>query len=352
MRRRHFLTLLGAAVAWPRPVIGQSPSKVCRVGLLSAGAPIADNSSQGAALIRGFTQHGYELGRNLAFERRGAEGHIDRLPRLVGELAASKVDVIVTFGYPPALACKQATTLPVVVVLVDPVGTGLAESLARPGANLTGISDVSAEVTPKRMALLKEVAPQLRRVAMLWNANDLGMTLRYRASEAVAETLGISVQPLGVREPNDFDQAFGTMTRDMPDAILMVTDSLTILNRKRVFEFAAAHRLPAIYEFDFLVREGGLMSYGPDQDETFDRVAALVDRILKGAKPAELPFEQPTRFRFVFNLRTARSLGLIVSRQEMCISVTARAWPESEFKGASIAGRKRSKAAHLLGHIS
>ena len=145
MRRRDFLTLLGAAVAWPCPVIGQSRSKVYRVGLLSAGAPIADNSSQGAALIRGFTQRGYNLGRNLAFERRGAEGHIDRLPRLVDELAASKVDVIVTFGYPPALACKQATTLPVVVVLVDPVGTGLAESLARPGANLTGISDVSAE---------------------------------------------------------------------------------------------------------------------------------------------------------------------------------------------------------------
>src|SRR5207249_11925030 len=144
MRRRDFLTLLGAAVAWPRPVIGQSPSKVYRAFLLSVGAPIADNSSQGAALIRGFTQRGYKLGRNLAFERRGVEGQIDRLPRLVDELAASKVDAIVTFGYPPALACKQATTLPVVVVAVDPVGTGLAESLARPVANLTGISDVSA----------------------------------------------------------------------------------------------------------------------------------------------------------------------------------------------------------------
>ncbi len=312
MRRREFVTLLGVAVAWPRASVAQTTSKSARVGLLSAGAPIADNSSQGAALIRGLIQHGYQLGRNLAFERRGAEGHIDRLPRLVGELVASKVGVIVTFGYPPAVAAKQATTLPVVVVAVDPVGTGLVESLARPGGNLTGISDVSAEVTPKRMALLKEVAPQLRRVAMLWNANDLGMTLRYRASEAAAEALGISVQPLGVREPNDFDQAFGTMTRDMPDAILMVTDSLTILNRKRVFEFAAAHRLPAIYEFDFLVRDGGLMSYGPDQVETFERVAALVDHILKGANPAELPFEQPTRFRFVLNLRTAKALDLTV----------------------------------------
>jgi ABC-type uncharacterized transport system substrate-binding protein len=172
MKRREFITLLSAAAAWPHEVVAQRTSKSVRVGLLSAGAPIVDNSSQGVALICGLTQRGYELGKNLAFERRGAEGHIDWLPRLVGDLAASKVDVIVTFGYPPALACKQATTLPVVVVAVDPVGTGLVESLARPGGNITGISDVSAEVTPKRMELLQEAAPQLRRVAMLWNAND------------------------------------------------------------------------------------------------------------------------------------------------------------------------------------
>jgi putative ABC transport system substrate-binding protein len=314
MRRREFMTLLGgAAIAWPQFVNAQSPSKVYRVGLLSAGAPIADNSPLGAPLIRGLAQHGYELTGNLAFERRGAEGHVDRLPRLVDELVASKVDVIVTSGYPAALAAKQGATVPVVVFAAgDPVGTGLVASLARPGGNLTGISDVSAEVTPKRLELLKQVAPRLRKVAMLWNADDLGMTLRYRASEAGAQALGISVQPLGVREPDDFDQAFGTMNREMPDAILMVTDSLTILNRKRVFEFAAAHRLPAIYEFDFLVRDGGLMSYGPDMDESFDRAAALVDRILKGANPAELPFEQPTRFRFVLNLKTAKSLGLEV----------------------------------------
>ena len=193
MKRREFITLLGVAVAGPSAILAQTTSKSARVALLSAGAPIADNSSQGVALIRGLAQRGYELGRNLTFERRGAEGHIDRLPRLVKELVASKVDVIVTFGYPPALACKQATAIPTVVVAVDPVGTGLVESLARPGGNLTGISDVSAEVTPKRMELLKEVAPRLRRVAMLWNANDLGMTLRYRASEAGAQALGISV---------------------------------------------------------------------------------------------------------------------------------------------------------------
>ena len=181
-----------------------------------------------------------------------------------------------------------------------------------PGGNVTVISDVSAEMTPKRLELLKEIAPGLRRVAVLWNADDLGMTLRYRASEAGAQALGISVQPLGVREPNDFNQAFEAMNRDMPDAILMVTDSLTLLNRKRVFEFAAAHRLPAIYELTSLVRDGGLMSYGPDDRESFGRVAALVDRILKGAKPAELPFEQPTLFRLALNLNTAKALGLTV----------------------------------------
>jgi putative ABC transport system substrate-binding protein len=194
----------------------------------------------------------------------------------------------------------------------DPVGTGLVASLARPGGNLTGISDVSAEVTPKRMELLKQVAPNLRRVAMLWNADDLGMSLRYQASEAGARSLGISVEALGVREPDDFNVAFSAMAKHPPDAILMVTDSLTILNRKRVFEFATAHRLPAIYEFDFLVRDGGLMSYGPDQDESFDRVGALVDRILRGAKPAELPFEEPTLFKFTINVKTAQSIDLAI----------------------------------------
>jgi putative ABC transport system substrate-binding protein len=314
MARREFIVLLGgAAAAWPCAVTAQSPSKVYRVGSLITGAPIADNSPIGAALIRGLAQHGYALDKNLTFERRGAEMHTDRLPRLVNELVTSKVDVIVAFGYPSALAAKQGTTLPVVSFTTgDPVGTGLVDGLARPGGHITGISDVSAEITPKRLELLKEMAPGLRRVAVLWNAADLGMTLRYRAAEAGAKVMGITVQPLGVREPNDFDQVFAAMNSDMPDAILMVHDALTSLNRKRVFEFAAAHRLPAIYEDDLYVRDGGLMSYGPDLNEGLARVAALVDHILKGAKPADLPFEQPTLFRFVLNLKTAKSLGLTV----------------------------------------
>jgi putative ABC transport system substrate-binding protein len=313
MQRRELIAGLGATVAWPRTVTAQSPSKVYGVGSLITVAPVADNSPNGAALIRGLAQHGYVLDKNLTFERRGAEMQFDRLPRLVDELVKSKVDVIVAFGYPPALAAKQGTTLPVVSITTgDPVATGLVDGLARPGGNITGISDVSAELTPKRLELLKEMAPGLHRVAMLWNAADLGMTMRYRAAEAGSKAMGISVQPLGVREPADFDRAFAAMDSDMPDAILMVHDGLTSLNRKRVFEFAAAHRLPAIYEDALYVRDGGLMSYGPDLNESLARVAALVDRILKGAKPAELPFEQPTLFRFVLNLKTAKSLGLTV----------------------------------------
>jgi ABC-type uncharacterized transport system substrate-binding protein len=308
MRRRDLL--FGAAALVSRQALAQAPAKIARIGLLSAGAPITDASPNGAQLIRALGERGYQFGRNLQFERRGAEGQVARLPALAQELVASKVDVIVTSGYPAAVAAKEATNVPVVVYSAgDPVRTGLADSLARPGGHLTGVSDVSAEVTPKRMELLKQFAPQLERVAVLWNTDDLGMTLRYRASESGARSLGIAIVPLGVREPDDFNEAFGAMERDMPDGILMVTDSLTLLNRKRVFEFAAKHRLPAIYEFDFLVRDGGLMSYGPETEESLDRVAALVGAILKGKNPGELPFEEPTRFRFVINLQTAKSLG-------------------------------------------
>jgi len=280
----------------------QAPGKTYRIGALG----LADNKSPfEAPLNSGLAKRGYVIDRNLTIERRPAQ--------LVSELVASKVDLIVALGYRAALAAKEGTTLPVVIFSAgDPVQTRLADSLARPGGHLTGISDVSAEVTPKRMELLKEFAPNLRRVAMLWNADDLAMTLRYQASEAGARALGIAVQALGVREPADFDQAFEAMRRDPPDGILMVSDPLTNLNRTKVFEFAAAQRLPGIYEYDFIAPAGGLMSYGLDLDESFDRVGALVDRILKGAKPAELPFEQPALFRFVLNLRAAKALGASV----------------------------------------
>jgi putative ABC transport system substrate-binding protein len=301
----------GTAISWTSPAFAQASSKVYRIGLLNSAG--AGGGPFEPPLIRGMARHGYVLDQNFKLERRGAEGHPDRLPQLVADLVGSKVDAIIALGYQSASAAKQGTTLPVVVFSAgDPVGTGLVDSFARPGGHLTGISDVSAEVTPKRLELLKQFAPQLRRVAVLWNADDLAMNLRYVASEAGAHALGISVQPLGVREPADFDEAISAMNSHLPDAILMVSDPLTNLNRNKIFEFAAAHRLPAIYEYDFIARAGGLMSYGLDLNECFDRVGALVDRVLKGTNPAELPCEQPTRFQFVLNLRTAKSNGLDV----------------------------------------
>ena len=219
------------------------------------------------------------------------------LPQLLQEMKASNVDVIVAVGFPTALAAK-AIGIPTVIAngAGDPVATGLIDGLARPGGNITGISDVATTLSTKRLSLLKQLLPSMRRVAMLWNRDDLGMSLRYEASAKAAQTLGVTVQALGVREPDDFDGVFTAMNQEPPDAILMVSDSLTVLNRKRVFEYAAAKRLPAIYEYDPLVRDGGLMSYGPDMKESFERAGNLVARIFKGERPADLPFEQPTRY--------------------------------------------------------
>jgi putative tryptophan/tyrosine transport system substrate-binding protein len=218
---------------------------------------------------------------------------------------------LVALGYPSVAAAKAAGVPTVIFAGAgDPVATGLAESWAHPGGVVTGISDIAATLTVKRLELLKAFAPGLKRVAMLYNADDRAMTLRYEASAATAQTQGLVVEPLGVREPDDFNAAFAAMERDKPDAILMVADALTVLNRKRVYDFAASRRLPAIYEVDFFAREGGLMSYGADQRESLTRAASMIDQIFKGARPGDIPFEQPTRYLFVINLRTSRALGL------------------------------------------
>jgi putative ABC transport system substrate-binding protein len=229
------------------------------------------------------------------------------------ELKDLKVDIVVAVGYPAAVAAK-ASGIPTVLAsgIGDPVATRLVDSLARPGGKVTGISDDAAMLSTKRLELLKEMSPRIGRIAMLWNKDDLGMSLRYEASAKAARDLGITVYPLGVREPNDFDEAFAAMNREPPDAILMVSDTLTILNRKRVFAFATERGLPAIYEADYMARDGGLMAYGADLREVFDRAAGLVDHIFKGAKPADLPVEQPTRYLFVINLKAAKAINLTV----------------------------------------
>jgi putative tryptophan/tyrosine transport system substrate-binding protein len=308
--RRTFFTTTALALL-QAGAFAQS-EKVYRVGLVTGGAP--DTGISGPGMVRDFARRGYTLDRNIVFEPRAAEGKLDRLPGLIDELVAKHVDLIITQGYPAALAAKErAGNTPIVVTQSgDPVATGLAVSLARPGGNITGVSEVASELSAKRLALLREAVPSVRTVAVLWNADDAGMTLRYQAAEIEAKRAGMTIVPLGVHAPDDFETAFDEMTKKMPDAILMVTDILTVLNRKRVIDFAAEHRRPAIYEYAFLVKDGGLMSYGPDVDTIFDRAAGLADRILKGANPADLPLELPTRFELAINLETAKTLGLTI----------------------------------------
>ncbi|SEC08822.1 putative ABC transport system substrate-binding protein [Rhizobiales bacterium GAS188] len=324
MRTHRLTAFIALTLASLALTAGAQTAKVYRVGFLGAAdyAPGSASRNLADGIIRRLGELGYPLGTNLKTEQRGAEWHYERLPVLVAELLASKVDVIVANSYPAAAAAKRGTsTVPIVIIAAgDPVKASLVASLARPGGNITGISDVAAQLAPKRLEFLKETVPTLKRVAMLWNASDLGMTLRYEASAEAAKELGITVQSLGVREPNDFEAAFTAMTSDPPDGILMVSDALTRLNRKLVYDFAAAHRLPAIYEDTFYARDGGLMSYGPDAAESAERAASLVDRILKGTNPADLPLEQPTRIRLAINLKTAKALGLTIP-----ISLLARA---------------------------
>ena len=321
MRRREVLKLIACATAIaPSGVAAQTAAKN-RVGTLTVGPPIAPTEGTGKMLVEGLVQRGYKLGDNLAYEARGAAGKIPQMPNLVQELKAANVDVVVTVGYPSAAAAK-ASGIPTVIATGsgDPVVTGLVQSLAHPGGNVTGISDDAAALSTKRLGLLKAVSPQLRRVAMLWNKDDRGMSQRYDASAKAAQELGVTVQPLGVREPDDFNEAFAAMNRDMPDAILMVTDSLTLLNRKRVFDFALQHKVPAIYEQDFMARDGGLMSYGADARESFDRAADLAARIFQGAKPADLPVEIPTRYLFVINMKTAKAMDFTVPNNVLSLA--------------------------------
>jgi putative tryptophan/tyrosine transport system substrate-binding protein len=312
MQRREFIALLsGAALAGPRAAIGQTSAKVYHLGTLTPGLPRDEKSPEGMTLVRVLAERGYTLGKNLTFDARGARGQISELPRMIEEMKATNIDVIVTVGYRAALFAK-ASGIPVVIAFGsgDPVATGLVDSLAHPGGSVTGISDDAATLSTKRLSLLKQVLPNMHRVAMLWNRDDLGMSLRYGASAKAAEVLGIGVQALGVREPDDFDGVFEAMDREPPDAILMVSDVLTVLNRKRVFDYAAAKRIPAIYEEQQFVRDGGLMSYGADPKESFERAGDFVSQIFKGGRPADIPFEQPTRYPFVVNLKTANAIGL------------------------------------------
>jgi ABC-type uncharacterized transport system substrate-binding protein len=256
---------------------------------------------------------GYVEGKNIAFEYRSAEDKLDRLPALADELVRLKVDVLLTAGTSEALALKSATkTIPIVFhAVTDPVAAGLVASLARPGGNITGLSDIAAVLAGKRLELLKEAIPKLSRVAVLWNPQDASSEQQWKESQAAARELGLQLHSMGVSSVGQFESAFKEATKARSDALAVVAHALAISNQKRVAELATRNRLPAIYP-QGIFESGGLMSYGPDRHARFRRVGVMIDKILKGAKPADLPVEQPTKFELMINLKTAKALGLTI----------------------------------------
>ena len=288
----------------------QPSAKVATIGYLSlAGSvPLAE------AFRQGLQDLGYVEGKTIAIVYRSAEGKPERLPALAAELVQLPVDVIVaTTGLGAQAAKNTTTTIPIVMVSgADPVAIGLVTSLARPGGNITGLSLMNAELAGKQLQLLKEATASLARVAVLWNARDAVMTNIFSEIQTAAPGLGVTVRPLGVQEAKDIDSAIATMTEERPDALFMITDVLTSKYTKQVLDFAVQHQLPTMFQSSGPVAEGGLMYYGPSSTDAYRRAAYYVDRILKGAKPGDLPVEQPTKFELVVNLKTAKALGITI----------------------------------------
>jgi putative ABC transport system substrate-binding protein len=313
MRRREFIKLIaGTVIAASSETMALTPPKAFRLGTLVPGAPLDEKNPLAAILLKELQRRGYALGKNLIFEARGAGGDVLKLPEIARAMKARGVDVIVAAGYPAILACKVAN-VPTVVAFGagDAVATGLINGLARPGGNITGISDNATTVTTKRVSIIKQAVPNLQRIAMVWNQDDVGMSMRYVASAGAARAMGLTVQPFGVRTPDDFNGLFEAMDHEPPEAILLVADVLTNLNRIRVFDYAATRHIPTLYEYDIpWVHDGGLMSYGPDLKESFERAADLAARIFAGVRPAELPFEEPTRYKLVINVKVAKATGI------------------------------------------
>ncbi len=315
--RRTFLAGTGAVLlAAPLAAEAQQAAKVARIGYLVTS--LAARPHQQESFRQGLRDLGYVEGRNVVIEYRDAEGKFERLPALAAELVALKVDVIVTTGgTPAALAAKQATkTIPIVfAVAADPVGTGLVTSLARPGGNVTGLSNLSQELVGKRLEQLKQAVPGVSRVAVLWQPGVLGERTEQdllKGAEVAARALGVRLQVVEARGPADFDRAFSDMTSARVGALTMLTSVMFFNERRRLVDLAAKTRLPAVYPAREFVDAGGLMAYGANIPDMFRRAATYVDKILKGAKPGDLPVEQPTKFELVINLKTAKTLGLTI----------------------------------------
>ena len=300
----------------------QPAGKVHRIGYLGSSDAITSRHLL-EAFRQALSERGWVEGQNVIIEPRFAEGRHDRLPELAGELVRLKVDVIAAGSTPPALAARNATrTIPIVMTGVgDPIRVGLVASLARPGGNVTGVAfDVGLQVFAKGLAILKECVPRLRHVAILSNPANPGQGAVVRDVRAAAQSLGLQLQVVEVRGPEAFDGAFAAMVKDRAGALLVTTDPLLFLHRARLAELAIQHRLPSMYAVRESAEAGGLMSYGPNLVAAFRDAAVFVDKILKGAKPGDLPVEQPTKFEFVINLKAAKAVGISIPQ-----SVLARA---------------------------
>jgi putative tryptophan/tyrosine transport system substrate-binding protein len=313
VRRREFITLLGGAAAWPLAARAQQPVKVPRIGFLGA-ASASSYASQLEGFRLGLHDLGYVEGTNLLIEYRWAQGDYERLRELMDELVRSNVDVIVTHGTPAALIAKQATaTIPVVVALLgDPVASGIVASVARPGGNITGQSFFSPELAAKRIELLKELTPQVARIAVLMNpGNPVVMGAELQAMENTAKSLKVEIQQVLVREPNEFERAFDQVQDGPAVAVAITDDSMLIANMRAIAAVVMKRRFVSIGNKEF-AQAGGVMGYGVDFFSTYRRSAVFVDRVLKGAKPADIPIEQATKFQFALNFKSAKALGLDV----------------------------------------
>ena len=312
MDRRQLLVVLGGALAAPFAVRAQQ-QRVYRIGFLGNSTAALEANLVGP-FREGLRDLGYVEGRNIVIEYRWAEGKYERFPELIAELVALNVDIIVTAGTPAALAVKRAMVrIPLVMAAVgDPVGAGLVESLARPGGNFTGLTAIAPDLEGKRLELLREVVPKVSHVSFLLNPDNALTVASERQARAAAKVLHVDLQFVGVREDSHLDQAFAAIAKERPDAFIVLADRVFLHDRARIVDFAARNRLPGVYPYRELVEAGGLMSFGPNYADMHRRAATYVDKILKGARPGDLPVEQPTKFELIINLKTAKALGFTI----------------------------------------
>jgi putative tryptophan/tyrosine transport system substrate-binding protein len=314
MDRRTFVsTAAGALLVKAFPANAQPPTKVPRIGVLHPGAS-ATSSQLAAAFTQGLRERGYVEGQNIVVERRFGDGRTERISELAAELVRLKVDVIVTSTDLGIAAVKQQTLMiPIVMVnSTDPVGTGFVASLARPGGNITGLTSISPELDAKRLELLKEVVPGLSRVAIMWNPDVRGAVLDYKETENAARSLRLQLQAVEVSRADDLDRAFSALTTGRAEALIVVGSAFAFANRGQIASLAQKHRLPSMYANREYMDAGSLIAYGHSLEDAWRRAATYVDKILKGAKPGELPVEQPTKFELAINLKTAKALGLTI----------------------------------------